>query len=63
MAKPTAETDKELMQQIKKLKEGMVERIVELVDRGYQIFFIPDTENGAEFTMKISKVVKTEEII
>ena len=62
MAKPTADTDKELIQQIKNLKEGMIERVIELQKRGY---IIGVTTSTAEvlFVMEISKTVETREVI
>ena len=62
MAKPPADTDKELIQQMKNLKEGLLERADELLSRGYDV----DVKmNGSKdlFTIVITKAVKTEEFV
>ena len=62
MAKPTADTDKELIQQIKNLKEGIEERIQELKKRNFNVFIEVDTVDDT-FTITISKHVEFDETV
>ncbi len=60
MAKPTADTDKELIQQLRNLKAEMEERMDELIKRNY-IVEIAGEEYS--FSISISKNVSVEEIV
>ena len=62
MAKPTADTDKELIQQLRNLKAEMVERINELTNREYQVT-ISVYETSGTFNIEINKDIKFEETI
>ena len=59
MAKPTADTDRELIQQLRNLKEGMVERIQELETRGYSVKWM--TANDVVFRLIIIKTTEIKE--
>ena len=62
MAKPTADTDKELIQQMKNLKAGLLERADELLSRGYDVDIrIKDSKDL--FTLVVSKTVKSEDFV
>ncbi len=61
MAKPTADTDKELIQQIINLKEGILERVVELTKRGYEIDVRGN--NWDNFVIEITKLIEFKETI
>ena len=61
MAKPTADTDKELMQQLKNLKAEILDRVNELKKRGYIVKWAPRTD--AIFCIAIVKTVEVREEI
>ncbi|KKL75429.1 hypothetical protein LCGC14_2055000 [marine sediment metagenome] len=63
MAKPTADTDKELIQQIKNLKEGIEERAAELSVRGYSIVANFNSNTPLNFSIEVSKTVNITEVI
>ena len=61
MAKPSADTDKEIIQQMKNLKEGILERVTELQERGYEIDIRGN--NFSNFTITVSKTIDLKEEI
>lgn len=61
MAKPTADTDKELIQQLKNLKAEMIDRVDELKKRGYTVKWAPRSDSI--FCLAIVKTVEVREEI
>ena len=57
MAKPTADTDKELIQQLKNLKAEMIDRMTELDSRGYDIEVTHGHDTPFNFSIEITKTV------
>ncbi len=63
MAKPTADTDKELIQQLKNLKAEMIDRMTELDTRGYDIEVTRGHDMPFNFAVEITKTIHTNTTI
>ena len=62
MIELTTDTDKELIQQIRNLRDGMVERMNKLLSRGYHVTIETKAAN-TEFAVRITKTEIIEEIV